>query len=109
MTPEGNETGKSSQHSDGEKNGSSPLPDDRLVWTKDETRQQIKRLENQLSVAVKQRVDKVKAEKVQGLIGLDLRLKFTKYTAFDENKTGKRGIAKQLEQVKISSCLHLSP
>jgi hypothetical protein len=44
-----------------------------------------------------------------GCIGLDLRLKFTKYTAFDENKTGKRGIAKQLEQVKISSCLRLSP
>jgi hypothetical protein len=76
MAPEGNGTGKSSQHSDGEKNGSSPLPDDRLVWTKDETRQQIERLENQLSVAVKQRVDKVKAEKVQGLIGLDLRLNF---------------------------------
>jgi hypothetical protein len=35
------------------------LPDDRLVWTKAETKGQMKRLENQLSVAFKQHVNEV--------------------------------------------------
>jgi hypothetical protein len=44
-----------------------PLPDDRLVWTKAETKGQMKRLENQLSVAYKQHVNDVDTVKVKGL------------------------------------------
>ncbi len=43
------------------------LPDDRLVWTKAETKGQMKRLENQLSVAYKQHVNEVNEVKVKGL------------------------------------------
>jgi hypothetical protein len=47
-----------------------PLPDDRLVWTKAEIKAQMKRLENQLSVAFKQHVDEVQ---VNGLKADDVR------------------------------------
>jgi hypothetical protein len=65
MTPEGKgASGKpsSSSSSDEGTEEKLPLSDDKLVWTKAETKEQIKRLENRVYVAYKQHINEVQVD-----------------------------------------------